>query len=67
MGIFIRIIVPIVLFPLLRWGVPRFLAWVGRKYDMKRAEERSDGHVIEGRLTREIFPTRDLRYVDFGQ
>jgi hypothetical protein len=64
MGIFLRILVPILLFPLLRWGVPRFLSWVGRRYDMKQAEKRSGGPVIEGQMAR---PTRDLRNVDFDQ
>ncbi len=64
MGRFLRILVPILLFPLLRWGVPRFLSWVGRRYDMKQAEKRSGGPVIEGQLAR---PARDLRNVDFDQ
>ncbi|MFP6594077.1 MAG: hypothetical protein VB860_03735 [Dehalococcoidia bacterium] len=64
MGVFLRILVPILLFPLLRWGVPRFLSWVGRRYDMQQAEKRSGGPVIEGRLSR---PTRDLRNVDFDR
>jgi hypothetical protein len=67
MGIFLRILVPIVLFPLLRWGVPRFLSYVGRRYDVQQAEKRSGGPVIEGQLTNSEFPTRDLRYVDFDQ
>ncbi len=65
MGVFLRILVPIMLFPLLRWGVPRFLSWVGRRYDLKQAEKRSGGPVIEGHLTDTNFPTRDLRNVDF--
>ncbi|MCX8250292.1 MAG: hypothetical protein OTJ98_00345 [Dehalococcoidia bacterium] len=67
MGVLLRILVPILLFPLLRWGVPRFLSWVGRRYDIKQAEKRSGGPVIEGRMTDEVFPTRDLRYVEFDQ
>ncbi len=67
MGIFLRILVPILLFPLLRWGVPRFLAYVGRRYDVKQAEQRSSGSVIDGHLTDSEFPTRDLRYVDFDR
>ncbi len=64
MGVFLRILVPILLFPLLRWGLPRFLAYVGRRYDTKQAEKRSGGPVIDGRPAR---PTRDLRNVDFDR
>ena len=62
MGIFLRLLVPMLLFPLVRWGIPRFLGYMGRRYDHQQAEKRKGGPVIEGRLAR---PTRDLRNVDF--
>ena len=64
MAIFLRILVPILLFPLVRWGVPRVIGWLGRRYDHQQAEKRAGGPVIEGRLSR---PTRDLRDVDLDQ
>lgn len=64
MGILLRILVPIVLFPLARWGVPRFIGWMGRRYDRQQAEKSSGGPVIDGRVSR---PTRDLRSVDFDR
>ena len=64
MGTLLRILVPIVLFPLARWGVPRFLGWMGRRYDRQQAEKSSGGPVIDGRVSR---PTRDLRSVDFDR
>jgi hypothetical protein len=67
MGVFLRILVPIILFPLLRWGLPLLLGYLGRKYDHRQAEKRSGGPVIEGHLTRKEFPTRDLRHVNFDR
>ena len=67
MGIFVRILIPLLLFPLVRWGLPRFLSWVGGRYDRQQAEKRTGGPVIDGHLTDSEFPTRDLRYVDLNR
>lgn len=65
MGVFLRILVPIILLPLLRWGVPRLIKYIGRRYDHQQAEKRSGGPVIEGHLTPSEFPAQDLRNVNF--
>ena len=67
MGVFVRILIPLLLLPLIRWGLPRFLAWVGRRYDRKQAEKRSGKPSIDGHLTDTVFPTRDLRYVNIDR
>lgn len=67
MGILIRLLIPMLLFPLVRWGLPRFLEWARRRYDHQQAEKRTGEPVIEAELTRTSLPTRDLRNVDFDR
>lgn len=67
MAIFLRILIPILLFPLVRWGIPRIIGLMSRRYDRQQEEKHSEGPVIEGRLSDLSRPTRDLRDVDFDR
>ena len=60
MAVFLRFLLPLLLFPLVRWGLPRALAWMARRYERQKAERRAEGPIIEGHLTR---PKPDLRDV----